>query len=137
LLSLVVPGGPDPITDETREALRGYYGVCPPKPPEESLRAVECWSSDEFGASAEIDYTTLVPFTFLVLKFEAEAKEWWFDSLDRSGEWSRLGPAVSSASGRAVDTTGLCPSAGSLHTLEINSSGGDWTVWLVGVPGEP
>ena len=138
-LSLVTEGGRIPISTELRmvEALTGYYGVCPPDPPEESLRVVESWSSGEFGATTEIEYTTLVPFTYLLLTFDPNAKEWWFDSVDRSGDWTSQGPAVSSASGRTMDTTSLCPESHSLHTLEVESSGGDWTIWLVGVPAEP
>ena len=138
-LSLVKEGGRIPISTELRmvEALTGYYGVGPPDPPEESLRVVESWSSGEFGATTDIEYTTLVPFTYLLLSFDSNAKEWWFDSVDRSGDWTSQGPAVSSASGRTMDTTSLCPESHSLHTLEVESSGGDWTIWLVGVPAEP
>ena len=136
-LSLIAAGGPDPITDHIREALGGYYGVCPAEPPEESLRVVECWSSDEFGTTADIDYTTLVPFTFLVLDFEPNAQEWRFDSVNRSGGWAMQGPAASSQVGRTIDITALCPSSPGLHALEVRSSGGEWTVWLVGVPAEP
>ena len=133
-LSLVTTGGRGLLTNEFREALGGYYGVCPPESPEESLRVVASWSSDEFGASAEIPYTTLVPHTYLVLSFQPSGDQWHFDSVRRSGDWSVQGPAVSSESRSTMDSTSVCPQSSSLHTLEVESSGGDWTVWLVGVP---
>jgi hypothetical protein len=133
-LMLVEGGTGEPLSDHTLEALSGYYGVCPPEPPEESLRVIDSWSSQDLGANTDIEYTTLVPFTYLLLKFQPDSKEWGFESVDRSENWSRLGPSVSSDSSATLSTSSLCPEVASLHTLEVESSGGEWRVWLVGVP---
>ena len=127
---LVTERGSAELPREVETALSGYYGLCPPRPPLESLEAVILGS----GRAADIlEYTALPPFYFLGVEFEPNADSWEFSSVEGSGNWLSAGPSVSSVSGERIDFTAICPQEPSSHHLDIQSEGDTWTVYLITV----
>jgi hypothetical protein len=128
-LMLVVPGEASGLPRQVAQALSGFY-VCPPDPRIESLSAHVIGR----GVGAQlIEFVSIPPRNYLGVKFEPEQSDWSFRSLNVSGNWSALGPAVSSFSGELIDFTSVCPSESSTHHLEIEAEGGSWTVYAIQV----
>lgn len=128
---LISPAGKEELSTTIAAPLEGYYGACPPRPGVETLVVSDRWTGGQ--GNRVIEYTVRPPSSFLVVEFEPDSSEWYFESIDRSGDWSVAGPRVSDGNGGAVDTTALCPSSSSPHNLAIETRGGTWTIYHIEV----
>lgn len=127
---LVIPGGSEPLTRETRQALTGYYDAYPPVPDMFALESVELGSGTD-GESLQFRATP--PHYFLGVTFTPTGDVWALESVDVRGEGRSAGPRVSSASGERIDFTAVCPSSANTRRLEVQAVGGTWTVYLISV----
>ena len=69
----------------------------------------------------------------LGVAFEPDDDDWYFRSINVSGDRKWAGPSVTSSSGQQIDFTWTCPTSESPHHLDIDSTGGSWTVYLIGL----
>ncbi len=132
-LYLVSSAGLEPLPRPVAGALAGFYGVCPPMPSIEEFRVVETWTSQLGITGRSLEFIGSPPHFILGVKFKPEVNDWYFRSVNISGDWRSLGPNVSSSSGETINFTATCPSTSSPHHLDVEADGGSWSVYLIGV----
>jgi hypothetical protein len=132
-LYLVSSQGTEPLLIQASDALGGYYGLCPPLPALEDLQVLQMWASNDGVTGRSLEFMGSPPHYFLGVRFESTAKDWFFRSVNISGDWRVSGPSVSSNSGEKMDFTAICPSSLSPHHLDVEAGGGSWVVYLIGV----
>ncbi|MDO8531354.1 MAG: hypothetical protein Q7T26_04170 [Dehalococcoidia bacterium] len=130
---LVTSGGQSVLSKAVNDSLSGYYGVCPAVPPVGSLGVLRTWSSTQGNMQQSIEFAGGPPFYFLGVRFEPLQKEWSFESTEINGNRRVAGPKVSYQTGERVNFTATCPDGPGLGHLDIQSQGGDWTIYLIGV----
>ncbi len=128
---LIEPVNEAPLTTKLKGALDGYFDLCPEMPPIDSFTAQVLGTGD---ADATLDFTATPPYYILGVLFEPAVQGWSFDSVDVRGDRRSLGPAVSHESGDTLGLSATCPTSASSHHLEIESTGGRWTAYLIEVP---
>lgn len=129
---LVAPGAGDPLPRSVATALQGFYGDCPEKPSIYQLHAsILATSRSAVQGTMTIPFDVRPPFYFLAVDFDPQQSTWHFRSIDSSANWRSLGPSVSSADGRRMDFSAVCPQSPSPHRLEVDWSGGQWTLYLI------
>ena len=136
MLYLVAPEGSQELPQPITAALGGYYSLCPALPPIEQLQVLENWNSQPGVSNHSLEFSGTPPFFFLGVAFEPTDQEWEFRSTNVSGDWTAAGPRVSSRSSERIDFTATCPSTPSSHHLDVESRGGTWSAYLIGVPAE-
>lgn len=127
---LVIPSAGNPLSEAVKNALSGYYSVCPPYPPLESLQAAILGAG---ASAASLNFSGQAPHYFLGVQFQPISDVWYFRSVNVSGNWRTAGPSVSSKSRERIDFTATCPTTADLGHLEIEAEGGQWTVYLITV----
>ena len=131
MVYLIAPFGEEELSTTVAAPLEGHYGGCPPRPEVETLVVSDLWTGGPGGLV--IEYTVRPPRSFLVVEFEPDSREWYIESISRSGDWSVAGPRGSNEIGGVVDTMALCPSSSSPHSLEVEAQGGTWTIYHIQV----
>ena len=129
---LVSAAGSEPLPRAVAGALAGYYD-CSPLPSVDRLEVRATWGSDRGITGRSLNFTGSPPYFFVGVRFEPASDIWYFRSANVSGDWRVAGPSVSSTGGNRIDFTATCPVSPSLHHLEVEAEGGDWTVYLIGV----
>lgn len=128
---LVAPGGKEAPPQVVLEGVRGYYDLCPTVPAVSNLQVAKTWSSAEGVTGRSLNFEATAPFYFLGVKFDPIQQEWYFKSVDVTADSKKQGPFVSGKSGQRIDFSAICPSAPLLSHLDVEASGGSWTVYLI------
>ena len=102
-------------------------------PPIDSLEYRVIGRSSETGIGDLIVFTGKPPHYFLGVYLQPTETDWHFRSVNVSGDWRSEGPRVKSDTGSMIDFTAICPASSSTHHLEVEWSGGEWTLYLITV----
>ena len=133
---LVREGIGEELPRTVASALTGYYGLCPPTPPIESLQAQVIGRSSGGSIKDSLSFVGSAPHYFLGIDFKPTEDHWYFRSVNVSGDWESAGPRVSSTSGETIDFTATCPSSSRPHHLDLEAMGGEWVMYLFTVSNE-
>lgn len=121
-------GMKETLPTAVRDAIDSYHGDCPKLPPIEDLNVQETWTGNE---SQSLNFTALPNFYFIGVRFEPKDRIWFFESTLVDSTYSSPGPSVDRNIGELIDFVGGCLTFDTSMSLEVESGGGDWEIYLI------